>query len=189
MAKTLIEAKKVKRVKLTEPLKQISKNVAITNSLIENHIPGAAEEDSFHHSLLELLDKRDIGMADFVPLSPLTKSQTISADSNSGKENTPKYIDPVSALSKSTTNTKNSNSEVSHASKGIKFKMSITYVTNKDIQKFKMVAKNRYYVELRETNSYRLYMSQQREFDGKLTFKQLSERWQNLSKVEKEDLR
>ena len=52
-----------------------------------------------------------------------------------------------------------------------------------------MVAKNRYYVELRQTDSYRLYMSQQREFDGKLTFKQLSEGWRNLSKGEKEDLR
>ena len=132
--------------------------------------------------------KRDISQetADFVPLSPLTKSQTISADSNSRKE---KDIDPVSALKKSTTNTKDSNSEVSHVSKGIKFKMPITYVTNKDMQKFKMVAKNRYYVELRQTNSYRLYMSQQREFDGKLTFKQLSEGWRNLSKGEKEDLR
>ena len=191
VAKTLIEAKKVKRVKLTKPLKQKSKNVAITYSLIEDHIPGATEEDSFHHSLIELLENRDISheTADFVPVSPLTKSQTISADSNSGKENTPKDIDPVSALNKSTTNTKDSNSEVIHVSEGVKFKMAITYVTNKDIQKFKMVAKNRYYVELRQTNSYRLCMSQQREFDGKLTFRQLSEGWRNLSKVEKEDLR
>ena len=66
--------------------------------------------------------------------------------------------------------------------------MPITYVTNKDIQKFKMIAKNRYYIELRQTNSYCLYMSQQHEFDGKLTFKQLSEGWRNLSKGEKEDL-
>ena len=191
VAKTLIEGKKVKRVKLTEPLKQISKNVAITDSLIEDHVPGATEEDSFHHSLLELLEKRDISreMADVVPLSPLTKSQTISADSNSGRKYTPKDIDPVSALNKSTINTKDSNSEVSHVTKGTKFKMPITYVTNKDIQKFKMVAKNRYYVELRQTNSYCLYMSQQREFDGKLTFKQLSEGWRNLSKGEIEDLR